>query len=188
MSEFADISGTVSGEQFLFTCPYCNHARAWRSDQVMAREDSSIADYCPKCNGGYRVWKPGAQPAVGDHAPMLHTRPVQQNSSSRGSSPLIGRYTDAYLIARTTNGFGQAIKVIGLILGVLIAVVGAGKLGDGPAGAFAGFLLGAVVALPAYVLGVIVSAQGQILKATLDTAVNSSPLLSHDEIRHIQTL
>lgn len=98
----------------------------------------------------------------------------------------MNRYDDAYLVARTVNGAGQIIKVVGFTVAVVIAVGGfalASKVGS--AFGFGAVLLGALVALPFYALGVLVSAQGQILKATLDTAVNSSPLLTPDEVRRI---
>jgi hypothetical protein len=150
--------------------------RAWRSDQVLASANLAITDACPKCSVKYRVWKPGSKPV----------------SVQGGNASLLGRYTDGYRTARATNGFGQAIKAIGVILGGLVAVVAVATLWSIPAAgstaALMGLLLGAVVGLPIYVLGVIVAAQGQILKATLDTAVNSSPLLSRDEMREIQSL
>jgi hypothetical protein len=92
-------------------------------------------------------------------------------------------------MARVINGTGQTIKVLGIVLAVVIALAGwvvTSKLGA--VFGFAALILGAVVGMPIYVLGVIVAAQGQILKATLDTAVNSSPLLSKDEIREILSL
>jgi hypothetical protein len=100
---------------------------------------------------------------------------------------LMARYDDAYLTARTLDSTGQLVKVAGFVLGGLIAMVGFGvasKNGVGSA-ALGGLILGALVALPFWVLGVLVASQGQILKATLDAAVNSSPLLTHDEIRQI---
>jgi hypothetical protein len=42
---------------------------------------------------------------------------------------------------------------------------------------FSGALGGIII----YVIGVLVSAQGQILKATLDTAVHTSPFLDDDQ-------
>ena len=42
-------------------------------------------------------------------------------------------------------------------------------------------IAGGVVALTFFVLGVIISAQGQLLLAALDTAVNSSPFLTDDQ-------
>jgi len=50
---------------------------------------------------------------------------------------------------------------------------------------FAGLLLGVVVAVPIFVLGVLVAAQGQVLKATLDTAVHSSPFLTKEEMARV---
>lgn len=102
---------------------------------------------------------------------------------------LTTRYRDAYWTARAINGTGQTIKVLGIALAVALALVGgaaASKLGA--AFGFAALILGVVVGMPIHVLGVIVAAQGQILKATLDSAVNSSPLLSKDEIREIMSL
>jgi len=100
---------------------------------------------------------------------------------------LMTRYDDAYLTARTLNGAGQIVKVVGFVLAGLIALSGfavAGK-GGGTGFVFSGLLLGALIGLLCYAFGVLVASQGQILKATLDTAINSSPLLSHDEIRQI---
>jgi len=99
---------------------------------------------------------------------------------------LMNRYDDAYLVARTANGAGQIIKVGGLAVAAVVAI-GGFALGSkvGPAFGFVAVLLGVLVALPFYAMGVLVSAQGQILRATLDTAVNSSPLLTQDEVRRI---
>ena len=53
-------------------------------------------------------------------------------------------------------------------------------------------MLGLMAALVAgmffYVAGVMVSAQGQLLQATLDTAVNSSPLLDDEQKAQILAL
>jgi hypothetical protein len=99
---------------------------------------------------------------------------------------LQNRYADAYLVAQTVNGTGQTVKLVGFLFAALVTVAGlmaASKMGA--AVGFAGLFLGILVALPFYALGVLVSAQGQILKATLDTAVNTSPILSRDEIYYI---
>jgi hypothetical protein len=54
--------------------------------------------------------------------------------------------------------------------------------GSAAAGIVIGLILGLVIGLPLYLLGVLISAQGQILSATLDTAVNTSPLISATEV------
>jgi hypothetical protein len=101
------------------------------------------------------------------------------------------RYQDAYLVARTTTGIGALVKVIGIALGVLIllALVIVGSQTDKVLQSFgAGLLAGAVVAVPLYVLGVLVSAVGQNLKATLDTAVHGSPFLMKEDMARIMSL
>ncbi|HXU29306.1 MAG TPA: hypothetical protein VN851_01910 [Thermoanaerobaculia bacterium] len=101
---------------------------------------------------------------------------------------LQNRYTDAYLVARAVNGTGQTVKFVGYVVAALLTLIGFVAANQfGAVGVFAGLLLGGLTALPFYALGVLVSAQGQILMANLDTAVNSSPLLSQDEIRNILT-
>ena len=45
-----------------------------------------------------------------------------------------------------------------------------------------------IVGVPLYVLGILVSAQGQILKATLDSAVTNSPFLTEDQMAEVMSL
>jgi ABC-type multidrug transport system fused ATPase/permease subunit len=118
---------------------------------------------------------------------------------------LNARYKDAYKAARFIVGLGRFIKgialfsaiVVGVIAAVLLlAVIGAAsdQRGGGAAlivgsfGSFAVALGGIVWALIAYVIGVFVSAAGQIQRATLDTAVNSSPHLTNGEKASIMSL
>jgi len=107
--------------------------------------------------------------------------------SKRASS----RYADAYNVAQTVDDIGSIIKVIGVILGV-ITIVGGFIIATHQEGSlpltFGGLLLGIVVGVPIFVLGVLVSAQAQILKATLDTAVHSSPFLTKEKMAEIISL
>jgi ribosomal protein L37E len=95
---------------------------------------------------------------------------------------LVAKYRDAYIVAGTIVVFGTAVKVIGLVLGVIAVVVSLGAADDlgwfAPVG---GLVLGALVGTIFYILGVFISAQGQILRATLDTAVNTSPFLGNEQ-------
>ena len=100
----------------------------------------------------------------------------------------MSRYTDAYLVARAIIAIGATVKVLAFVVGggvVLIALLAVGKSAELALGSV---LLGAIVAIPIYILGILVTAQGQILKATLDCAVNGSPLLTKDEMRQIMSL
>ena len=104
---------------------------------------------------------------------------------SDAANALSGRYRDGYREGKFIAGFGQFVKIAGAVLGAIVAV--AGMLSYQAAGAFGGSLAvssviaGGVVALTFFVLGVIISAQGQLLLAALDTAVNSSPFLTDDQ-------
>jgi len=88
------------------------------------------------------------------------------------------RYKDAYLVAGAVGGVGTAIKAVGIILGVLLVLGGA--LADSIA-TIPALLLAIVVGVFFFVLGTLISAQGQVLKAGLDTAVNTSPFLTNDQ-------
>jgi len=112
---------------------------------------------------------------------------------SKQVSVLMKRYRDAYLVARTTVGLGTTIKVIGFILGLLIALggifLGSTMRGDTAFAAYIlGILLGGFVLLQFYIFGVLVSAQGQTLKASLDSAVNNSPFLGNEQRAKVMSL
>ncbi len=106
---------------------------------------------------------------------------------------LMSRYWDAYVIAKVTVGLGEVIKVIAIVLAVLTALgalLMAGQIGGGEAVVpfFLGIIGAAFVGGQFYLLGVIVMAQGQILKASLDGAVNSSPFLQNEHRAKIMSL
>jgi len=52
----------------------------------------------------------------------------------------------------------------------------------------AGVFVGGIVLLITWILGVFVSALGQLLKANIDVAVNSSPFLVDDQRAKIMSL
>jgi hypothetical protein len=80
-------------------------------------------------------------------------------------------------------GLGNAIKVVGAILAAIIFLgsLSSGKGLFGGGAVVAGIFLAAIVGVLFWVCGVIVAAQGQILRATLDNAVAHSPFLSDHE-------
>jgi hypothetical protein len=124
---------------------------------------------------------------------------VQSNNSMVINS-LTSRYQDGYRLANTINGFGTLLKVVGGVLGggiisigFIIGVIASDKMGREGGIAFIGILLlygiiGAIVGLIFWVLGVIISAQGQMLKANFDSAVNSSPFLANEDRIKIMNL
>jgi hypothetical protein len=123
------------------------------------------------------------------------TQPSVRAGHARGSleervSPeIVGRYADAYRVARATVLIGNLIKVFGVLLGLLVggglfalaATQGRVVGGTGAIGFFVGLLVGGSIFAVFFVLGVVISAQGQLIKATLDGAVNGSPFLTNDQ-------
>jgi len=101
------------------------------------------------------------------------------------------RYQDAYLIARLYVGFGTSVKIAGGVTGgfvTLLMWVSAANSFYAALGMIGGIVIGGFIAAVFYVIGVVVSAQGEILKATLDTAVNSCPFLSEDDRAAVMSL
>jgi hypothetical protein len=113
---------------------------------------------------------------------------VSNGATGPTSKPAV-RYRDAYVTAKAIDGIGSAIKILGIVLGVIIVLGGLILASQGGALLFfASLVSGAVTAIPIYVLGILVSAQGQVLKATLDTAVNTSPFLDDEERAVVMSL
>jgi hypothetical protein len=107
------------------------------------------------------------------------------------SAKIMKRYNDAYLVARTTIGIAGTIKTLGFVFGGTIALIGlsVGSQGHGNhIFQYGGLILGTVIAIPLYVLGVLIAAKGQVLKATLDEAVHTSPFLTNDQRASVMSL
>ena len=110
--------------------------------------------------------------------PVTPSDKIVQNAVS---DKVTKRYRDAYLVAQTVNGFGGMIKGLGIILAIVIILPSGMAYQQSEYRPFAvfGVVMGIFIGILLYLLGVIVSAQGQILKASLDSAVNSSPFLTN---------
>ena len=112
--------------------------------------------------------------------------PDETDPPAPESHPLIDRYRESYRIAGATTGFGTLVKAFGWVSGVL-------ALGYGVAASlsvfgplryvfvFGGFLAAALAVLVFYVVGTVVVAVGETLRASADTAVNTSPFLSDEQ-------
>jgi hypothetical protein len=151
---------------------------------------------CPSCgtsvDGDFDVcWKcqadrAGVQPATGVPEAEAEAQPAAALFDSselplQETETILMRYQDGYRVARVINGFGQTCKVVGISLGGLIL------LGCAMAESISGFVVvvglvvGSIVGFVGWAIGVLISAQGQMVRATLDTAVNTSPFLSNEE-------
>jgi len=111
------------------------------------------------------------------------------SDSINNSSSVLSRYNDAYVAARVIVTVGGVVKACGIIIAFVLVIFAfaSSKRGIG-AGTFI-WLIGAVVSwLSFYIWGVIISAQGQLLKASLDSAVNTSPFMNSEEKAHVMSL
>ena len=107
---------------------------------------------------------------------------------------LVNRYRDAYRVASVVISFGTTLKVLGILFGLAV-FMGSFALanqvdmsGNGLHGGrlqniyiIVGGVLGGMLWLVLYVLGVLASCHGQVLRATLDEAVYVCQFLSDDE-------
>ena len=144
----------------------------------------SAYDYV-ECSG--KTWTlingaQGLELVEGRHYGASAPASADDSSLSGPQGDVTRRYKDAYLAAGAISALGGVIKTLGIIFGLVIVLTGfiaANKLGVFIvlSSLFSGALGGIII----YVIGVLVSAQGQILKATLDTAVHTSPFLDDDQ-------
>jgi hypothetical protein len=104
----------------------------------------------------------------------------------------IKRYQGAYQIARLTDIAGHLFKALGIFMGIAaLVIVGFGVKTDYLEKGFAALValcVAAGVFLLFFAVGLVVSAQGQNLKATLDSAVNSSPFLTNEQRAKVMSL
>jgi len=103
---------------------------------------------------------------------------------------MMTRYTDAYRLARAITRIGETIKIVSLIAGACLLALGLSGTSSGFGGAsiFFGVVLAVVVGGVGFILGVLLSAQGQLLTATLDTAVHSCPFLQNEQRAEIMSV
>jgi len=127
-----------------------------------------------------------------EHAPKASV-PSGSPSSSVAQNDVCSRYSDAYTTAGVITGIGGIIKGIGIAFGIVLVLIGLVLSSDGSGFErvivlFGSLISGILVGIGLYVIGVLVSAQGQILKATLDSAVHSSPFLTDAQRAQVMRL
>ena len=104
---------------------------------------------------------------------------------------VVRRYQDSYTVARTATAFGNLAKVAGFVcagiigfIGLLLTFITVASFRDSGVG-FVVFLIvlvfGAIIGAIFYVFGIVLSALGQNLMATLDAAVHGSPFMTQEQ-------
>ena len=133
-----------------------------------------------------------------DGLPAGSPAPVNTVKSGSPSAILLRRYWDAYLAAGIVVSVGKFVKIGGGIVGAGLGYGAFGMVNTLTRGSYSGgygnysssestpaMIVGGCVAICVagafFVLGVLIAAQGQLTLASLDTAVNSSPILTDEE-------
>jgi len=157
---------------------------------------AEVIGYCPLCTAPVEAGHGAVCISCYEKLPpdAELAQSADQARSAITQAPLKNRYADAYRVGRTIDSFGTAIKFAGFTIAGLILVVSLsnmrpasplGPFGPQPAllnaAVLGGVIVAVLVAAVGFVLGVLVSAQGQILLATLDSAVNNSHFLTLSE-------
>ena len=152
---------TVLRREGTIRCPHCGTEN--RSDQF----------FCTACRKNLTVAPAG----------LAAAEDVVSEARSPTAEPpatLATRYQDAYRQARVLMGAGGIVKTLAVLLGLQVGIgltLWGGWASELWLSLLIGVFVGSVVATLVYPVGVLISALGQILMATLDGAVNSSPLL-----------
>ncbi len=114
---------------------------------------------------------------------------------SSKSTAAIERYECAYNAAETVVAFGERVRLGGIVLGGVVFVGALVELLSNPAErygfpvVFASLVACAVLlVLISQIFGMGLHGQGQLLKAALDSDVNSSPFLSNAQRAKVMSL
>jgi hypothetical protein len=190
-------------------CPICRQPLDPESAQ-RSKDDEEVTHETASVFASKHVAAPARTPSrPASAAPLPFTSPLftpvqvrpihattPRGAFEAGVAPkVLGRYRDGYRAARTTVVLGTLIKVAGALLGLAVAL-GLSVLGSssgegstvGLEGLGLGLFFGVSTFAVFFVLGVLVSSLGQLRKAALDAAVNSSPFLTNEERAEVMSL
>jgi|SRR5579871_1331507 len=111
----------------------------------------------------------------------MGTASVIPMPESGKTADVSGRYDRAYRVAQVNISLGEFVKAVGILAFALMVVGTIAFSGRSPEALLAGTFLAVAGGLALHCLGAILCAQGEILRATLDAATNSSPFLTTAE-------
>lgn len=105
----------------------------------------------------------------------MGTASVIRMPDSRESIDTSVRYEKAYRAAEGSISFGDFVKAAGVLAAALMLVATIGFTERAPEELLLGVFLAAAAGLALYSLGAILSVQGYMLRATLESGASSSP-------------
>ena len=175
-----------------WTCPYCSFEHnpidrdiCWSCKK--RRPAAGTVGAQTGFDSGYAGKNTGEAIPANIVQPQIQTAGVSRKSQAS----LPTRYRDAYIQAKVTVGWGKIVKGIAIavaVFGILAFFVGlsTGK-DEGKAYFGLSFMIFCFAAL-IYIGGILIAAQGQMLYALLDSAVNSFPSLTEEERARMMSL
>jgi hypothetical protein len=139
----------------------------------------------------------GAAPAFQPTPPPTHQSfqnvEVTKNEARRAAS-VMNRYNNAYRKAKLICAIGMIVKIIGGLISLFFGIYGYlfgfiltsprtlySSHGESPWPIIIGIITAGIVFLFFYIIGTLIAAVGELIKAQLDSAVNSSPFLNDNE-------
>ncbi len=148
----------------------------------LVKQDDLKTEKAPKTHRELTSLKP---PPVSQPEVKPHLEFAEQEAPPKANELIMIRYKDAYNTAHKTISLGKALKGSIYFIGGLILFIGVIAIMDyGYLGAL-GMVLGILLTMLIFHLGTLITAQGLVLKASVDKAVNSSPFLTQEEMRTI---
>jgi len=196
------------------TCPRCNNqlpdnikAQLPNLQQSRCKTCGTAtvkeAKFCPVCGASTTAEKRSSQPLPPPQpftppsksvAPAPIPPPPEHNQaiSERYAKSVMRRYRDAYWSARFTVIVGQLVKLLGVLLGIGIGALmsqlfNSNSAPQSPSDEIS-IASGFVVFVFFFIIGIIICAQGQKLKAQLDSAVYASPFITDEQRANVMSL
>ena len=155
--------------------------KVWRekSDEELFRASEKLSDFTDE----------GRQIVINELRRRELKVPTAQEQKKKEvaefAKKIAGRYSDAYRVAHSVTGIGSLVKGVGLLLGFVLIVIGLS--GDSAFGLL--FIMqGIIIGFLFFIIGIVASAVGQMLKATVDTAINTSPVIRNSDKTRIMDL
>jgi hypothetical protein len=165
---------------------------------------STGSSYAEFMQSGTATWVPVDELVANPHAKPRQIHLEAAAAQSRGA--FVKRYLDLYRAARLLVTLGASVKTVGIVVGAIIflfwLIVGffvlsqtqpSSPFGPSPTAQSTaqtvtfliclviGTVFGALVGGLFFLLGVVISALGQLLMTQADSAVHTSPFLTHEE-------
>lgn len=155
-----------------------NIEQFWRgkSDEELIQASTRVAEFTDE----------GRQAIISELQRRGLEHPSQEEHNEQQVEKIVatmeGRYSDVYRVADAVTGAGSAIKVFGTLFALAVIALGIFGLSDF---AIIFLVVGFIVGVLFWGVGVFVSALGQILRTSVDTAVNTSPFLNNADKAYV---